>query len=422
MSTMRVFLTTILVASQVLASSFSENDAIEGTSFEEFHSGQRLTMQTDLELLFPESHRFLVTGPMEVRIDTAENIESLFGSLRIITNSLDDIDSAVSRLTALQDGRVKEKARYLDRSRTNDPAGFRGVLLEITLHNEQSLLLVQTIQQTRWMIWYQRQLLYVRGDADRRDLARYQTAVSDYLHALDMGSPVEPPVAIDFKLPERIDLFAPPPDYVIPGYENYISYLMTYQAIQTDFASGLLGFIPSDSLAEKLVDSAPAAAFPNKEVPMLQSEFHKFFERGGSLAVINQLTADGFDTLTAGEYFFAVGLDGSVRFGRELLRADVERIEQETGRKLPRANHAFLFPGEPLLSAGAFFVEMDSNGKPRLSEVNAQSGHYFYSNVSPSIRTDISDRSDYYLLTLGHFFRALEDLGVPHDDVVWRKF
>ena len=88
----------------------------------------------------------------------------------------------------------------------------------------------------------------------------------------------------------------------------------------------------------------------------------------------------------------------------------------ETGKEVPRANHAFLFPGEAILTAGAFFVDVE-NDSPVLTRVNAQSGHYFYSNVSSSIQNDIAVRSDEYLLTLGHFFIALESLGIPYDAI-----
>jgi len=111
---------------------------------------------------------------------------------------------------------------------------------------------------------------------------------------------------------------------------------------------------------------------------------------------------------------------GQIRFGRELLREEVERIEAETGRKAPRANHAYLFPGEPLLTAGAFWIEADP--EPRLTEVTAGSGHYFYSNIQPTIREDIAEHSNEYVWTLGHFFRGLDSLGIAYDDVLIRKY
>ena len=100
-------------------------------------------------------------------------------------------------------------------------------------------------------------------------------------------------------------------------------------------------------------------------------------------------------------------------------REEVDRIEQMSGRKVPRANHAFLFPGEAILTAGAFFV--DNDGEAKIVAVNAQSGHYFYSNVTPSVREDIAVRSNQYLLTLGHFFRSLDRAGIPSDRVLISK-
>jgi hypothetical protein len=136
---------------------------------------------------------------------------------------------------------------------------------------------------------------------------------------------------------------------------------------------------------------------------------------------MQSLTKNGFDSLSTGEYFFAVSAAGKIRYGRELLREEVEQIEKETGRKVPRANHAFLFPGEMILTAGAFFIER-RDGTTRLTAINAQSGHYFYSNVTPTVQTDISTKSNDYLLSLGHLFTALDRLDIPYDGVLISKF
>jgi hypothetical protein len=228
-----------------------------------------------------------------------------------------------------------------------------------------------------------------------------------------------PPVATDFGLQEAVDLYAKPPDYVISGYDNYVNYLTSHSSLTTDFATGILAFIPSDSTLEVIKSAVPREAFPNKEAPMFANECRKYFERGGNLKELKTLSVASFQELEEGEYFFGVGLDGSIRFARELLRAEVHRIEKSTGQKLPRSNHAFLFPGEPLLTAGAFFIERDSVS--HLTEVNAQSGHYFYSNISQSIREDISQKSDYYLKSLGHFFSALDRIGIPYSKVLISK-
>jgi hypothetical protein len=81
-----------------------------------------------------------------------------------------------------------------------------------------------------------------------------------------------------------------------------------------------------------------------------------------------------------------------------------------------------LFPGEPVLTAGAFFVEAGEAGaEPAIVEVNTHSGHYFYSNVTSTIREDISRRSDEYLLTIGHFFVALDREGISYSGILVSK-
>jgi hypothetical protein len=238
---------------------------------------------------------------------------------------------------------------------------------------------------------------------------------------VDLGHvEAEAPSASSFNLPDTFDFYRPPPDYVIQGYANYKAFLHSHAEVRTTFAQGILAFVPTDSILAYLKDDAPAEAHPNKEAAALQHEYRKYFMRGGDGRELRTLDPDAFADLTPGEYFFAVSASGQLRFGRELLREEVARIEAETGHKAPRANHAFLFPGEPLLSAGAFFVALDP--EPRITTVTAGSGHYFYSNIQPTIREDIANRSDHYLLTLGHFLRALDRIGVAYDEVLIRKF
>jgi hypothetical protein len=270
------------------------------------------------------------------------------------------------------------------------------------------------------MIWMRGLLVGEYGLIDVKRARQHARAVSDYLYAVDLG--LREPVlksAVEFGLPEAVDLYAADPPYVIEGYENYQRAVHEHAAIRADFANGILAFLPTDSLRDALVANAESCAYPNKEAPVFQEEMRKFQERGGDMRSVQTLTREGLDTLSAGEYFFAVGLNGRIRFGRELPREDVARIEKETGRKVPRANHAFLFPGEPILTAGGLIVER--NPAPRIALANTHSGHYFYSNVSTTIREDIAVRSDRYLLSIGHFLRALESVGIPGDSIVISK-
>jgi hypothetical protein len=303
---------------------------------------------------------------------------------------------------------------------------IRGIYCDPHVRYMHQKVLITTVHQTRFVIWYD--MWYPEYTADTvATFSSYALAVSDYLYSLDTGWMEAPaPKAVDYSLPDSLDFYAPPPDYVIDGYDNYLNFLNAHDTIRADFAYGLTEFTPSDSLWEAMIETAPRAAWPNKEWPVLQHEYREFFERGGDVRCMQTLTREGFDTLSAGEYFFAVSIAGKIRFGREVSRSDVQRIVAQTGQKIPRANHAFLFPGEPVLTAGAFFIEdtsssNDSTKDHRLSHINAHSGHYFYSNLSETIREDIAVRSDEYLLTLGHFFKMLDSLGIPHESVVVSK-
>jgi len=348
------------------------------------------------------------------RLNTQDEYHKFFGAGRVVCPSRGWPDGALAFL-AFKMERIEDMQTHTDPLASNLP-GFRGTLVHLKLGDDHFRAVLSTVNQWRFLIWAQTKVLPFEEPTQD-----YALAVSDYLYSLDTGWMEAPaPKAIDYGLPDSLDFYADPPDYVIEGYENYQNFLHSHDTIWTDFANGVTSFVPSDSLWEAMKINAPREAYPNKEWPMLQHEYKKFFERGGDVRVMQTLTREGFDTLQAGEYFFAVSVAGKVRFGRELLRAEVKQIEEETGKKVPRANHAFLFPGEPVLTAGAFFIEATDNGH-RLSHINAQSGHYFYSNVSPTIREDIAERSDHYLLTLGHFFAALDSLGIPHNNVLISK-
>lgn len=390
-------------------------DPISGEDFDALLAAQLLDVQHELEKIFPEAEGFFVTGPLDPFCQpfdttnlTVENLYESCTGLRVLCADLSvfsKIDSIIDISLSLTPCLNYENANVLSVKFKN---GIKDVIVRLS-----------TIHDTRALIW--------KKSADNAGIkdtnfTAYSSAVWDYLKEIEEGHlQAACPRAIEYGLAEEIDFYAPPPDYVIQGYQNYKDFLKDHAAISTDFAKGVLAFVASDSLLNIIKQRAPREAYPNKEAPMLQDEFKKFFERGGSLRVINTLSKEGFDTLQTGEYFFAVGLSGKIRFGRELLREEVDRIEKETGLKVPRANHAFLFPGEPILTAGAFFIKMENN-RPRISEVNAQSGHYFYSNVSSTIREDVIEKSDYYLFTLGHFLTSLDSLGIPYNNILIGKF
>lgn len=412
---LRLLTALFAVASVWLTASVGAVEPITGDRYHLSIQLQGVPLQNHLRILLAAHDEMSVLGPLDPQLRNTENFG--YDEVRVLCTDLDAAKRAVESIKADDSLTVRRVYWFHDEVAKQAPHGFRGA---VVLFDHEPSVVVTTINQMRFLVWAKGTVMSQRLDADRKALLEYAVAVSDYLFALDKGFyEAAPPVATEYGLPEEIDFYAPPPDYVIEGYQNYKDYLNAYADLHTDYATGILSFIPGDSLLEAIKAGAPEALFPNKEEPMFQEEYRTFLERGGDVRALQTLTRKGFDTLQAGEYFFAVGANGTVRFGRELLREDVDRIERESGRKVPRANHAFLFPGEAILTAGAFFIEQDS--LPHLVGVNAQSGHYFYSNVSSTILEDIADRSDFYLSTLGHFFVALDSLGIEYDQVLISK-
>ncbi len=418
---MKQLLTVTLFAIAVLASSISAgpNDPIVGEEFEALVDINDARLIELLSQRFPENEGYLVTGPLTASRGGGPYEDYYFGATRIICPSdaqFREASETFSRQASTSDLRwpIFELGNII-LPRENPLYPWRAAQVEIDSSRYRDVVLLSA-QHCRLTIW--------AGTKSRPfgdTIEKYSDSISVYLMHIDTGWMEAPaPKAVDYGLPDSLDFYAEPPDYVIEGYENYQNFLHAHDTIRLDFANGFTEFVPSDSLWEAMKENAPRAAFPNKEWPMLQHEYKKFFDRGGDVRVMQTLTAEGFDTLQTGEYFFAVSVAGKVRFGRELMREEVKQIEAETGKKVPRANHAFLFPGEPVLTAGAFFIEENDDG-PYLTHITAQSGHYFYSNVSSTIREDIAERSDYYLTTLGHFFVVLDSLGIPHDNVVISK-
>lgn len=414
---MRIRLTSLTLLFLLLSATATAgpNDPVEGQEFARLLGAQDTAFQNGLAILFPETEGYAILGPLDPGMAEAG---PAYHSVRVLCPNWSSFMAGLQALSRTDSVQWIDSC-YIEPCDGRLP-GYRGIIAALAWEGSTRILQLCTLQQTRWLIWARKLMRRYRLDLTEGSLASYARATSEYLSAIDHGdSTASEPRAADFGLPDSVDFYAPPPDYVIAGYQHYKDFLHGHAGIRTDFAHGILAFVPTDSLLAALMENAPEKAYPNKEAPLLQSEYRKFLERGGDPWIVQTLTRTGFDTLAPGEYFFAVGLTGKIRFGRELLREEVQHLEEETGRKVPRANHAFLFPGEPILTAGAFVIRSDR--PPRIVEVNAQSGHYFYSNVTSTIREDIAIRSNEYLLTLGHFFRALERLGIAGDGILIRK-
>jgi hypothetical protein len=413
------YLVLIILSLGVSAASAGEAP-ITGARFESLLSNQRIELQHTLQKQYPESEGYLITGPLDPMLNVDDELGPLFSSIRVICPDLIAYDKSIASFPSSRAFDVLAAAEDAPESYVG-LTDHCGTVYTINWNNRVTHVHIVTVQQTRYLIWLRTAILNEGNLLGTEGFRNYSVAVSHYLCSVDSGLvDAEPPKALDHRLPDNVDLYANAPDYIIQGYQNYKAFLKSHSELKTDFARGILAFVPTVETLQWFKEIVPKEAFPNKEAAKLQEEYHTFFARGGGVRIMETLTTEGFDTLRTGEYFFAVSVSGKIRFGRELLREEVRRLEHETGRKVPRGNHAFLLPGEPVLTAGAFFI--DDTETSRLVEVNAQSGHYFYSNITETIREDISERSDYYLLTLGHFFRALDRIEIPYEGVLIRKF
>jgi hypothetical protein len=398
------------------------NDPIVGEDFERLTASYHPDVQKELIKTFPESEGYIVLRSLDFSEHLSNNMKSENPSVadatdqfRLICSSV-DLQSSTNAVLSDTSGIGRNFLRISSRRQSSVSVYY------FEFENNTYWLWVYTGHSMRKNIWEVQTYAHADDSRYEKGILEYSSEVERVLAECDPGDIEEElPKANLFGIPDEFDFYAPPPDYVIKGYQNYRDFMQQHAAIETDFAHDVYEIQPHDSILDWLKANAPREAYPNKEAANLQHEFKKFFERGGNLQSMNSLTTVGFDTLKAGEYLFAVGLSGRVRFGRELLREEVERIEMETGKKVPRINHAFLFPGEPVLTAGAFFIEI-VDAKPKIVAADAGSGHYFYGNISPSIREDIAVRSNYYLLTLGHFFNSLDNLQIPYRGITISKF
>lgn len=413
-----LFLFWLLVCVSLLA---GPKDPVTDQHFQKFLETQNVELQKELSEKFAEKDGFIVSGPLNpYRFD--DHIHRYyFLTVKVLCPDIETLKKSIKVITNRKDHEIVLERVSVENVSHKYLPGYRGAIFGISKSKTDGYMVqFLTLQQLRYLIWVQPYVTTEEFYDSTNGLGSYALAVSDYLYQIDLGNLDAPePKAVEFGLEESFDLYAPAPDYVIAGYQNYKDYLKSHAEIVTSKLSEILAFVPTESGLDRLKSEAPDIAYPNKEFPLLQQEFRKFIRRGGKMSYMRTLTKEVFDTLKTAEYFFAVGLSGNVRFGRELLREEVKRIEAETGQKPARANHAFLFVGEPILTAGAFFIEND--GEPKIVEVNTQSGHYFYSNITATIREDVAERSNDYFMTIGHFFRALDSLEIDYYDVLLRK-
>lgn len=383
------------------------DNSISGPALDTLMAAQNLELQKKLETQFDESQGYLVTGPFDPRLDILEVAKPIFNSVRVLVPDRD------SYYYGIRDTR--------ERSIPVGHAGYDGHLYKINIGDRVDTVLMMTYNQNRYLIWLKRVTELGWNTVASPKLARYTISLRNYFGHLDTHNfDVTMPPAEKFVLPESIELFAPDPDPVFENNSAYIALLDRYKSINLPIVGGDTVFVMTPEKAAWFKDNAPYEAFPNKSVAHLQEEYRDFIQRNGDLTQMKVLTKKLFDNLNDGEYIFAVSLTGKIRIAVKLTADDIARIEKATGQKPPVPSQALLFPGEPVLTAGSFVI--DASAQNRLAFINAYSEPYFYSKIDPSVKENIAERSDHYLLTLGHLFKSLDSLGIDYSGARISKF
>lgn len=371
-------------------------------------------MQT-LHEVFPSDKGWFLEGPLGVAPGTPEKAVKYFEQPRLVLPNVDAVQPALGRLYAATSRLPLRKVhRYDEDPGVDGLPGFRAIWCE-TEDEEQVGFAILTPNQNRFLIWA-RDAFYPAFQVDTiepkvRDW--YARSVSEHLASLEMGVPGSyPPKAEERMLPEWFDLYPPAPKRVIADDERFVEFLLLQSEFRIWELTGIVAFVPTDETLNRFIDSAPDSTVPNDEPFLIQDQYRNLQAEGGREASVNNLTADGFDTLAAGEYLFAVD-----RFGRIRIAHGGEPVQPTKYVQ----THALLFPGEEVLTAGWLAIRQRDSVN-YIHSVDAFSRTYFYSPYEQTIRTDMTDRSNDFILTLGHLFESLKRLGLSAEGVLIRKF
>jgi hypothetical protein len=414
-------LTVIILA----ASSFAQNDwrtkPYTGQDYSALIAGQDLPLQEIMEERFGEDQGYFISGPLDPLFKGGRKASDVYHTVRVICPDHQSLNDALDLIWKDTTFIVLVTDRCLTGDCENHPMGYRGAFVKFIKDDAEYLVQFVSLQHIRWMVWARYWLGGNDPSIEYEKLGHFGRAISDHLFAVDRKWDFIPePNAQAFGLSAKFSLYREPPQCEFSSHQDLDQYFLSHAGINNDFATGILSFRPTDSLLAALMTNAPQEAYPNKSEPLLQHQYRNFFDNDGDLRIMKTLTREVFDSLAAGNYFFAVNLSGKIRFSRAYSSDEVEKIENKIGSKMPQANQAFLFPGEAVLSAGFFEIERDS--VPRLTRVNAKSESFFYSNIISTIRRDISVKSNHYIRSLGHFFAALEKAGISLENIIISKF
>ena len=126
--------------------------AISGEALKTWMAAQKPDFQKYLATLVDEKQGYLVTGPLDALFRQSSG-KDLFLSQRIVCADMESLQGLLDRL--LNDSQlvlIESKICLMDDC-PGEPIGYHGALLNIKWKETEILLQLNTLQQTRWLIW-----------------------------------------------------------------------------------------------------------------------------------------------------------------------------------------------------------------------------------------------------------------------------
>lgn len=369
---------------------------------------------TALNRHLPTDSGYWVLGPLDLSADLPDTLDLVRTTLRIIAPNPSASRSVTRRLWVPTGGVALEELQPSDTLPHELPPGYSGRFLKGTIVGETVLVQVFTVQEHRWLLWAQRAAVDGITERVSGSLASYSRAVTRHLAAVDSGlAEPGPPLAARYGLEPTFDFYGQRSEPVIRDREGYLDLLDQNRAFTLPGeVRDVYGFVPGPRLIAWLEEQADGILFPNREGEVaLQYRYRDYQESGGDWSRLPILTAGTISDLGPGRYAFVVDRYGLLRVGPARGAAASAEV-----------THAMLAHGEPVRVAGHLTLGSEPGEPLRVLEIDVDSEEYFFSNLSMSLYRDVEERSDRYVVELGHALKALDLARLPRDDVLIRKF
>jgi hypothetical protein len=405
---------------------------LAGTKPDNLNQSEELYIIQSLERVFPESMGFRVHAPMEPVGGTCGDMSRLVAAFRVIVPEDVTVTEAAYRLSTGGSPFI----RYIEIEQQTGflpvlPVGYSGVPVTAKLDKKVFDVHFLTVNMDRWLIWARTCYFPILKSDRDTPMQEYAAEVSQYLRRTDFGDKKLPVLkASAVGASEKADLFGDykPGDRVISEYQELVASNME---MDIGPAQGVIGFTAGSRAVEWLVDHRGNALYDSEKQGELQRAFYDFVMDGRDFQEIKALTAEALAGLEPGWYFYAVDRYQRVRFC-PMSASPQDGADRYWGERL-KPYECLLFPGQAVLASGEFEIAREGQvlgaslsgawaPTHRISSVNAFSSYYFYSPDDRNLNKSIEGKSDDYVQTVGHLFKALEDMGVEAEGVLVSKF